>query len=158
MDEFFRPILLTSLIIGMVVLIFLEKRKGGRQKMEEATQNAGDITKEITKDIEKEEEEVQECISTLSTPLQASSTTSTHFSTSSTHSSTSSSSSGSEEEATRPRKVLKRPKKKQCKGSPTICATKRKVTDVTVVTDSLEEKVQVCVCVCVLKVVTSVSL
>ncbi|XP_045129235.1 uncharacterized protein LOC123514990 [Portunus trituberculatus] len=90
----------------------------------------------------EEEEEVQECISTLSTPLQASSTTSTHFSTSSTHSSTSSSSSGSEEEATRPRKVLKRPKKKQCKGSPTICATKRKVTDVTVVTDSLEEKVQ----------------
>lgn len=142
MDQFFRPLFLTSLIIGMVVLIILEKRKVSKQEVEEAQthtlRNTGDFTEttksEITEsDVSKgivEEAKVEVDVSTVSAPPASSS-----------HSSCSSS--GSEEEATRPLKVPRRPKKKHaCKGSPVICATKRKVTAVTVVTDSQEEEVQ----------------
>lgn len=150
MDQFFRPLFLTSLIIGMVVLIILEKRKVSKQEVEEAQthtlRNTGGFTEEkVTKseiterDVHKgivEEAKVEEDVSTVSVPPASSAPPA-----SSSHSSCSSS--GSEEEATRPSKVPRRPKKKHaCKGSPVICATKRKVTAVTVVTDSQEEEVQ----------------
>lgn len=152
-DQYFRPILLTSLIIGMVILILLEKRKVSRHQREEvvekeqaqtlkSTQDLAEGTKEIEEIDDGREEgiietrikkEVQEGISVPSV-----SSTHSHPS-----SSSSCSSSGSEEEPTRPLKVSRRPKKKHaCKGSPVICASKRKVTAVTVVMDSQEEKVQ----------------
>lgn len=166
--QLYLPFLLTSLIIGMLVLILLEKTKTSKNDTQQKTHLRENLTKNNTENSTKDttsfspsQEPDKKCetvpntqtskdegCNTESTPENVTKEDvvqeTTSSATATAHSSCSSSSSGSEEEVGRPRKVVKRPKKKHaCKGSAISCATKRKVTAVTIVTDSQEEEVQV---------------
>lgn len=149
MEPFSLQFLLISLIIGVVVLIILEKRnvldktevvhkdslRNTTSATLQPTQEDATASTEAGKDTEmpKGENSILQPGSSTKDVLQEPTITSS-----------SCSSSGSEEEASRPLRVSRRPKKKHaCKGSAIKCATKRKVTAVTIVTDSQEEEVKV---------------
>lgn len=169
--QLYLPFLLTSLIIGMLVLILLEKTKTNKNDAPQKTTLRENRTKNSSENSAKDSTSFSatqgpdekcktvpntqtvkdEDCNTEPTPENTTkenvlqeTTTSTTAAAATAHSSCSASSSASEEEVGRPRKVVKRPKKKHaCKGSAISCATKRKVTAVTIVTDSQEEEVQV---------------
>lgn len=156
MEHFSLPFLLTSLILGMVILILLEKRKGlnKEERVQKTTlRNTTAISPATQVDVKASIKDSKDTAvpetakeENCSTEQPAENSTKEYV----LHepvaaSSSSCSSSGSEEEASRPRRVSRRPKKKHaCKGSAILCATKRKVTAVTIVTDSEEEEVKVC--------------
>ena len=144
--------LLTSFIIAMLILILLEKRKtSSKEERRQPTtfRNITDAKPETTPDIKCTTELdtpktliEEEKITTKQEEVDVKSVLKDVIRITSTTSSSSSSSSG-EEEVVKV-KVTRKPKKHACKGSVVTCATKRKVTAVTIVTDSEEEEVKVC--------------